>query len=46
VHGYRVLRVTWRQIAGEAEALIALLAGALAAQARPFARARSSIVSA
>jgi very-short-patch-repair endonuclease len=46
VHRYRVLRVTWRQIAEEPEALIALLAATLAAQARPFARARSSIVSA
>jgi very-short-patch-repair endonuclease len=46
VHDYRVLRVTWRQIAEEPEALIALPAATLAAQARPSARARSSIVSA
>jgi very-short-patch-repair endonuclease len=46
LHGFRVVRVTWRQITEEPEALIALLAATLAAQARPSARARSSTVSA
>ena len=46
-HGIRVMRVTWRQIADEAAALVATLAAALAVQpARPSACARSSTVSA
>jgi very-short-patch-repair endonuclease len=45
--GYRVIRITWRQIADEPEAVIATLAAALAAQERrPSALARSSTVSA
>jgi very-short-patch-repair endonuclease len=45
--GYRVIRVTWRQIADEPEALVATLAVALAVQRPlPSAFARSSIVSA
>ncbi len=45
--GFRVIRVTWRQIVEEPEAVIATLAVALAAQAaRRSAFARSSTVSA
>ena len=42
--GVRVVRVTWRQIAGEREAVAAMLARAL--YARPSDFARSSTVSA
>ncbi len=45
--GIRVVRVTWRQIADEPEAIVATLAAALAAQVRrPSTFARSSTVSA
>ena len=44
--GYRVIRVTWRQIVEEPEATVAILAVALAAQPRPSDFARSSTVSA
>jgi very-short-patch-repair endonuclease len=43
---YRVIRITWRQITEATEAVVALLATALAAQPRRPSRARSSIVSA
>ena len=44
--GIRVIRVTWRQIVEEPEAVVARLAAALVAQARPLRRSRSSAVSA
>jgi hypothetical protein len=44
--GYRVIRITWRQIVEEPEATIAILAAALAAQGLPSDLARSSTVSA
>jgi very-short-patch-repair endonuclease len=44
--GLRVVRLTWRDVDGDGTAAVAIVAGALAAQDRPFARARSSIVSA
>ncbi len=44
--GYRVIRVTWRQITEEPEAVIATLAAALVVQRFPSERARSSTVSA
>jgi very-short-patch-repair endonuclease len=44
--GYRVIRITWRQIVEEPEATIAILAAALAAQPLPSDLARSSTVSA
>jgi len=44
--GFRILRITWRQIVEEPEATVAILAAALAAQPRPSDFARSSTVSA
>ena len=45
--GFRVIRITWRQLANEPETVVATLAAALAVQpGRPSARARSSTVSA
>jgi very-short-patch-repair endonuclease len=44
--GYSVIRITWRQITEEPEAVIATLAAALAVQRFPSDRARSSTVSA
>jgi very-short-patch-repair endonuclease/predicted transcriptional regulator of viral defense system len=44
--GLRVVRLTWRDVDGDGTAAVAIVAATLAAQAPPFARARSSIVSA
>jgi very-short-patch-repair endonuclease len=44
--GLRVVRLTWRDVDRDGAAAVAIVAAALAAQAPPFARARSSIVSA